>query len=88
MNRLPRPDLATMLSAILPMGCSTASKEIKIKSESVKMDVFTEVQGAGPPPKGFVDLTIKTSIKTHVEGRHVIKWKEDLHGKPGISLRV
>ncbi len=40
-------------------GCGIASREIKMKSESKRSDVFSEVR-EGTPPKGFADLAISS----------------------------
>lgn len=45
-------------------GCSAATKELTHMSQSVKTDVFTEVNTAEAPTSGFADMVIKTSIKT------------------------
>jgi hypothetical protein len=37
-------------------------------------------------PKGFVDLTITSSIKTHLEGFYLLESKDSLHGKPGYPF--
>ncbi len=61
-------------------GCGISSREIKMKSESKRTDVFTEI-GDGTPLKGFADLAIKASIKSHLEGYHLLESKGSLHGK-------
>ena len=66
-------------------GCGIASREIKMKSESKRTDVFTEVK-EGVPPKGFADLAIKASIKSHLEGYHLLESKKSLHGKKVYSF--
>ena len=61
-------------------GCGIASREIKMKSESKRTDVFSEVR-EGVPPKGFADLAIRSSIKSHLEGYYLLESKRSLHGK-------
>ncbi len=70
------------LCAILLLGCGTASKEIPLKSQSERTDVFQEVQKGALIPGGFVELTIASSIKTHAEGAYLIESESSLHGKP------
>lgn len=74
------------LCAMLLMSCGTASKEIMLKSQSARTDVFQEVQRGVPIPGGFVGLTIRSSIKTHLEGAYLLESKESLHGKPGYPF--
>lgn len=50
-------------------------------SQSEKTDIFTEAKEDEPIPKGFVGLTIKANIKTHVEGYYMLESKETFHGK-------
>ena len=61
-------------------------KEIMSKSQSDRTDIFSEVKEEGMPPKGFVDLIIKASIKTHLEGYYILESKESLHGKPAYPF--
>lgn len=61
-------------------GCGITSREIKMKSRSERTDVFSEVK-EGMPPKGFADLLIKVSIKTHLERYYLLESKGSLHGK-------
>lgn len=68
------------------LGCAAASKEIRIKAYSERMDVFREVQDNGVIPKGFADLIIQASIKTHLEGFYLIEWGETFHGKPNYPF--
>jgi hypothetical protein len=62
-------------------GCGLTAKEIKINYQSERTDVFTEVTGEGPPPKGLVDLQIKASVKTHLEGYYFIEPGNSFHGQ-------
>lgn len=69
-------------------GCGLAAREIKLKSQSEKTGVFTEVDGKGPPPKGFVDVLIKTSIKTHLEGYYFLELEDTFHGQGGYPVLI
>ena len=76
------------LCAMLLMSCGTASKEIMLKSQSARTDVFQEVQQGAPAPREFVGLTIRSSIKTHLEGYYLFESKESLHGKAGYPFLI
>ena len=44
-------------------GCSAATKELTRMSQSVKTDLFTEINTAAALPSGFADVVIRSSIK-------------------------
>ncbi|MCL4456732.1 MAG: hypothetical protein M1147_00025 [Nitrospirae bacterium] len=76
-------NLAAMAIAAMALaGCGTATQEIKAKSESEQTDVFSEVKEDEIIPKGFADIIIKSSIKTHLEKHYLVELKDTLHGKP------
>ena len=64
-------------------GCSLSAREIKLISQSEKTAVFAEPNGGEPPPKGFVDVLIKTSIKTHLEGYYFHNQKKHFMARKG-----
>lgn len=70
-----------VLAVFIVSGCGVAAREILTKSQSEKADVFTEVSGDSPLPKGFADLIIKANIKTHREGYYMLESRASLHGK-------
>ena len=71
------------------VGCSLAAKEINLKSHSQKTGVFKEVkEGEGPPSKGYVDLQIKASIKTHLEGYYFLESDDSFHGQEGYPVLI
>lgn len=72
--------LSAGLLFLMLAGCRTAAKEIQMKSHSKKTDVFREVKAGETVPKGFVDMTIRASIKTHAEGQYPLEPKEQFHG--------
>lgn len=75
-----------LLASLITFGCSTASKQIEMKSQSMRTDIFTEVESGMPPaPPGFADLVIRASIKTR-SGEHPLWWIKDSHGKPGYPI--
>ncbi len=69
-------------------GCGTTAKRIAQMSQSDKADVFAEVKGDEPIPKGFVGLIIRANIKTHVEGYYILESKESQHGKQSYPFLV
>src|SRR3989304_1757605 len=73
--------LLMILLGIVFAGCGTTAKEIRAKSRSERADVFREVKEEGAPPNGFVDVVIKASIKTHLEGYYLLE-PDTRHGKP------
>jgi len=76
---------ALLFLIIALTGCGTGAREIALKSQSDRTDVFKEVYGGVPIPKEFVELTIKSSIKTHLEGYYLLE-SRSLHGKPGYPF--
>jgi len=76
------------LCAILLLSCGTALKEIALKSQSERTDVFQEVQERVSIPRGFVELTITSSVKTHLEGHYILESKESAHGKSAYPFVI
>jgi hypothetical protein len=76
------------MCGILLLSCGSALKRISLKSQSVRTDVFKEVQEGVAIPRGFVDLTITSSIKTHLVGDYLLESKKSLHGKPGYPFVI
>jgi hypothetical protein len=70
-------------------GCSLAAREINLKSQGEKTGVFSDVSGGEePPPKGLVDLQIKASVKTHLEGYYFSEPDDSFHGQEGYPFLV
>jgi hypothetical protein len=78
--------MLALITGLILIGCGATAKEIRAKSLSERSDVFHEVKEEGITPKGFVDVVIKASIKTHLERYYVLESKESLHGKPGYPF--
>ena len=74
--------------SLILIGCGAAAKEIRVKTQTERTDVFTEIKNAGTPARGFVLLIIKATIKTHLEGYYVLESKDSLHGKPGYPFLI
>lgn len=87
MKKLLMGFLMIMLGIVFA-GCGTTAKEIQMRSQSEKTDVFTEVKDGGIIPKGFAELIIKANIKTHIEGYYVLESKESVHGKQKYPFLV
>jgi len=87
MRKIIKGSLIGIMSLIL-IGCGAAAKEIRVKTQTERTDVFTEIKNAGTPARGFVLLIIKATIKTHPEGYYVLEMKDSLHGKPGYPFLI
>src|SRR3972149_8578528 len=74
------------ICGILLLSCGTALKEISLRSQSERTDIFKEVQKREPIPGEFVELTITSSIKTHLEGDSLLEPESSLHGKAGYPF--
>jgi hypothetical protein len=73
---------------VILAGCVLPAKEIARMTNSTRTDVFVEVPAEGNAPAGFVDLVIKASIKTPLEGYYILEPKESMRGKPGYPFLV
>ena len=73
--------MLALITGLILIGCGATAKEIRAKSLSERADVFREVKEEGAPPNGFVDVVIKASIKTHLEGYYLLE-PDTRHGKP------
>jgi hypothetical protein len=69
-------------------GCSLTDMEIRTHSQGEKKNVFSEVNEEGLPPKGFVDLLVKTSVKTHLEGYYFMEPDETFHGEEEYPILI
>jgi|OpeIllAssembly_1097287.scaffolds.fasta_scaffold158867_1 hypothetical protein len=87
MKRLMFVVVTAVISMCL-IGCGTSAKEIQMKSQSERADVFREVKAGEPIPKGFVAMAIKASIKTHSDGHYPLEPKEQFHGNPDYPFLV
>ena len=79
--------LAGVISLIL-LGCAGMSQTIHQNAQSQRTDVFTEIKNDARPERGFASLTIKATIKTHLEGYYVLESKKSIHGKPGYPFVI
>ncbi|MEE9914027.1 MAG: hypothetical protein K4571_20130 [Deltaproteobacteria bacterium] len=87
MKKIIMSVLASVMSLIL-LGCAQTSQAIRQNAQSQRTDVFTEIKNDAGPERGFASLTIKATIKTHLEGYYVLESKESVHGKPGYPFMI
>ncbi len=80
--------ICTVFFALIFAGCGTAVKEIQMKSQSERTDVFVEVKDGEPIPEGFADLTITANIKIPLARYYPLESNKSLHGKAGHSFLV
>lgn len=74
--------VVVLFSFALPFaGCAILSKKIKTESQKGRAVGFSEVKEESPIPKGFAEVLIKASIKTHEEGFYWLEPKKSMHGK-------
>ncbi len=67
-------------------GCGADSATlIKANNTSLRTDVFEELASNGMTPRGFSDLSITGSLKTHKPGAHFLA---DGHGTSDYNLLV
>jgi len=79
---------AAILVGLYLTGCGATAKEIHMKSQSERNDVFREVKAGETVPKGFIDMVIKASIKTHHEGHYPLEPKDQFHGNPDYPFLI
>lgn len=73
---------------LILVGCGAAAREIRVKTQAYRTDVFTEINNADAPARGFAMLAIKATIKTHLERYYILESKDSLHGKPGYPFLI
>src|SRR4030042_3157774 len=66
-------------------GWGATMREIKAKSFGERTDVFSEVKEDERAPQGVVELVIRASVKSHLEGFYLLEL-ETFHGKPEYSF--
>lgn len=70
------------------IGCGATATTIKQKAQNERVGVFTEMKNADAPAQGLALLTIKASIKTHIEGYYFLESKNSIHGKPDYPFLI
>lgn len=74
---------ALVVAMAVTSGCATSTELIKANSISTRNDVFQELTDVGSIPRGYADLRIAFSMKTHNPGIYSAK---DIHGTPDYKL--
>src|SRR3990172_1571800 len=74
------------ICGIFLLSCGMALKEITLRSQGERTDVLEVVREGEPIPREFVELTIRSSIKTHLEGFYLLESKRSFHGKAGYPF--
>lgn len=67
-------------------GCSRNAGALKSPDTPVRHDVFTALSEPSPVPAGHADLTIVSSLKTHLAGAHTFGHQK--HGTPDYQVSV
>ena len=70
-------------------GCAIGKGNyILSKAKSEGFDVFAEAKDRGGIPKGYSNLVIKATIKTHLQGYYRLESKDIPHGTPTYPFLV
>ncbi len=85
MQKVIKGAIIGVMSLVL-IGCGAAAKEIRVKTQNEHTGIFTEIKNADA--RGFAMLTIKATIKTHLEGYYALESKDSPHGKPGYPFLI
>ena len=83
-----RPYLLLIALIGVLAGCGLTAREIRNRSLSERTDVFEEVTEGRPLPAGYVDLVVRASIKTHLEGYYFHESQETFHGNLGYPFLI
>ena len=81
MDRIKLLLLAMVLTVV--SGCAESSALIQASSSSKRTDIFEELTNGGTAPRGYSDLRITATLKTHKPG---IYSASDIHGTPDYKL--
>ena len=73
-----------ILVSALTCGCSSSRELIKASSVSTRSDVFRDVANGSPIPRGYADLQVVSSLKTHKQG--IYPFENDAHGTSNYLL--
>jgi hypothetical protein len=72
-----------LMTLVILAGCAGNNGLIKAMSASTSQSVFQEIEENLPPARGYVDLRIYSSLKTHKPGIYSSK---DIHGTKDFML--
>ena len=76
--------LTLVLAVSVMTGCATDQELVKTASVSARGDVFQEVAEEGPIPRGYADLLIVASLKTHKP----YKYEKKSHGTADFKILI
>ena len=77
-----------MVFFMIVLGGCAATQQIKIKSQNERTDVFQEMAKDAPPSARFADLSIRASIKTHLQGAFPVEFGDTRHGEPDYPFLI
>lgn len=77
--------VTTAMTLTILTGCAGNAELVKTMSKSTSHNVFQEISADLPPVAGYVDLRIKSNLKTHKPGIHS---NRDVHGTQEYMLLV
>jgi hypothetical protein len=80
---MKRIKLLLALSLAVVSGCAESSALIKASSSSMRTDIYEELTNGGITPRGYSDLRVTATLKTHKPG---IFSASDIHGTPDYKL--
>jgi hypothetical protein len=69
-------------------GCGANQAKINLHSKSWVQDIFQEMPDGGKPPRGYADLVIKASLKTHLKGYFLLEPRGSRHGEPFNTFMI
>jgi hypothetical protein len=75
---------ALVATVMVIVGCATDQELVKTASVSARGDVFQEVAEEGPIPRGYADLLIVASLKTHKP----YKYEKKTHGTADFKILI
>jgi len=78
--------IVLLFAGIVLAGCAGNGDLLKRVNSPERSNVFTVVTTATPPERGFADLTIRASVKTHRTA--LFPLGNDPHGTSGYQLLV
>ncbi|HBG07448.1 MAG: hypothetical protein A2075_07470 [Geobacteraceae bacterium GWC2_58_44] len=78
--------LLLVLSLTVISGCAASSELLKTGTGSIRSDVFVETSNGGMIPRGYADLNIVSSLKTHKPG--IYPFEKKSHGTADYNLLV
>jgi hypothetical protein len=78
--------IVLLFAGMVVAGCAENGELLKRAERPERSNVYTVVTTATPPERGFADLAIRASVKTHRAA--LLPLGNDPHGTPGYQLLV